>query len=255
MPGPEQRRAPKTFHVTCRAAGEGVAVSARVYEAEGPPIAWVILAPGAGAGHDSPFMVSYARELASRALTTVTFNFPYIERGRRVPDPAGTLESCWKTVIRAARELAGAKSRLIAGGKSMGGRIASQAAADADVSGDLSGLVFLGYPLHPPGRPEQLRTAHWPGVRLPALFVQGSRDSFASPSELRENLVQFGGRAAVMIVEGGDHSFKVPRASGRSQDTVHAEIHDAIAEWVGNLLRPAGSTDSDTSRHLPGPGS
>jgi predicted alpha/beta-hydrolase family hydrolase len=203
-----------------------------LYESARDPLAWLILAPGAGAGHDSAFIVAFANALASRGLHVVTFNFPYLERGRRVPDGNQTLERCWDGVLRAVRERAGAASPLFAGGKSMGGRIASQVAARQDLPVIPKGLVFLGYPLHPPGRPNERRTAHWPRVCLPALFIQGSRDAFGAPEELRAALTGFGGDARVMIVDGGDHSFKVPRSVGRPQDAVHADIQDAIVAWI-----------------------
>jgi len=177
-------------------------------------------------------MITFARELASRGLHVVTFNFPYMERGRRVPDRNEALETCWDSVLRAVRQRAGADTPLFAGGKSMGGRIASQVAARQDLSVTPKGLVFLGYPLHPPGRPDERRTAHWLRLRVPALFVQGSRDPFAAPEELRDALVGFGGDASLMIVDGGDHSFKVPRSAGRAQDAVYADIQDAIVTWV-----------------------
>ena len=224
------------FRVACPAGPEQVDVSARLYEAARAPLAWLTLAPGAGAGQDSAFIVGFARELASRGLHVVTFNFPYMERGRRVPDRNETLERCWDRVLRAVGQRAGADSPLFAGGKSMGGRIASQVAARQDLPVTQKGLVFLGYPLHPPGRPDERRTAHWPRIRVPALFVQGSRDSFAAPDELRAALAGFGGDARVMIVEGGDHSFKVPRSAGRSQGAVHADIQDAIVAWVRDRL-------------------
>ena len=203
-----------------------------MYESARDPLAWLILAPGAGAGHDSPFIVAFASALASRGLHVVTFNFPYIERGRRVPDANATLEKCWDGVLRAVREMAGAASPLFAGGKSMGGRIASQVAARPDLTVRLKGLLLLGYPLHPPGRPDQRRTAHWPRVHLPALFIQGSRDPFGTPEELRAALAGFGGDARVMIVDGGDHSFKIPRSAGRPQDAVHTDVQDAIVAWI-----------------------
>lgn len=238
----------QVFLVMCPAGSEQVTVSAKIFLPPGAlssaTAVWLMLAHGAGAGQDSAFMVSYARALASRGMHVVTFNFPYTERGRRLPDPASTLEACWKAVIAAVRERAGAAGRLFAGGKSMGGRIASHVAADASVSRELAGLVFLGYPLHPPGRPDRRRTAHWPDVRVPTLFVQGSRDSFASPDELREDLPRFGGPSELLIVDGGDHSFKVTRATGRTQDSVHADIHDAIAEWIRRLDGPSAPTSS-----------
>jgi predicted alpha/beta-hydrolase family hydrolase len=120
----------------------------------------------------------------------------------------------------------------------MGGRIASQVAAqDAGSPAQSSsfairGLVFLGYPLHPPGHPEQRRTAHWPAVRVPALFVAGTRDPFAAPEELREELPRYAGETSVFVVVDGDHSLKVPRRVGRTQEEVIAEVQDAIARWV-----------------------
>jgi uncharacterized protein len=223
------------FRVTCTAGGEELSVSARLYESQAAPTAWLILAHGAGAGQDHAFMVAFARGLAAHGLAVVTFNFPYIERGRRVPDPRPTLEGCWKAVLAAVRSRADGSAMVIAGGKSMGGRIASQVSADPDVAALLSGLVFLGYPLHPPGRPDQRRTAHWPAVHLPALFVQGSRDPFASPEELREELPRHAGRTRLVIVENGDHSFKVPRSSGRSQESIHLDIQKTIADWILEL--------------------
>lgn len=199
-------------------------------------LAWLVLAPGAGAGHDHPFMVAFARGLAARGVQTVTFNFPYIERGRRVPDNAQTLESCWRNVARAVRSKAGASVPLFLGGKSMGGRIASQVVAAGTDEIAPSGLVFLGYPLHPPGRPDQDRTKHWPAIRVPALFVQGARDPFAEPEELRASVRRFAGAATVVVVDDGDHSFKVPRKGGRSQDAVHAEVQDTIVAWLKQVL-------------------
>jgi len=228
------------FRVTFAVGAEDVQVSARAYESEHPTTAWLILAHGAGAGHDSAFIVSYARAFAALGLTTVTFNFPYTERGRRLPDPPRVLEACWMAIIAAVRRRAGVHARIVAGGKSMGGRIASQVAADTAAAQDLDGLVFLGYPLHPPGRPEQRRTAHWPNVPLPSLFVQGTRDTFASPEELRRDLPRFGGPATVVVVPGGDHSFKVTREAGRPQAAVHAAVQAAVEEWISRLPhRPA----------------
>lgn len=238
------------FRVAWQAGAQAGDISARLYQAAGGPLAWLILAPGAGAGHDHDFMVTFARAFASRGLNLVTFNFPYIERGRRVPDPNATLEACWQAVIAAVHEKAGTGTSIFAGGKSMGGRIASQVAAHKPQSSSfaphlvaprglaphlvagLSGLVFLGYPLHPPGRPDQRRTAHWPHVRVPALFIQGSRDPFASPEELREELPRFGGETRLLIVDDGDHSFKVRRQAGRAQAAVYAQVQEWVLEWI-----------------------
>ncbi len=227
------------FHVRCGAGDQSALVSARLYPTPSSLQAWLVLAHGAGAGHDSAFIVDYARAFASLGVATVTFNFPYTERRRRLPDPPATLESCWRAVIAAVRDRAGKTATLVAGGKSMGGRIASQVAADAAVASELAGLVLLGYPLHPPGRPGQRRSAHWPAVHVPALFVQGSRDTFSSPDELRVEVTRFGAPATILIVDGGDHSFKVPRRHPVPQDLVHTNIRAAVTEWISGLARLA----------------
>ncbi len=147
----------------------------------------LILAHGAGANQTSGFMVHVAGALAARGIETITFNFAYTEAGRRLPDRNDRLEACWRRVIEACRSGAigggGERRKLAIGGKSMGGRIASQVAA-ADPDG-IAGLVFLGYPLHPPGRPDKLRSKHLPAIRAPMLFVQGSRDAFGTPRRAR----------------------------------------------------------------------
>jgi predicted alpha/beta-hydrolase family hydrolase len=191
----------------------------------------LILGHGAGANQTSPFMVSFAEALAARGIDTVTFNFSYSERGRRLPDPNSKLETCWRAVIETVcgRRRSG-RDRLAIGGKSMGGRIASQVAAAG--AGEFAGLVFLGYPLHPPGRPERLRSAHLPAVKKPMLFVQGSRDAFGAPDELRPIIAGLQPSAELYVVEGGDHSFKVPRSAGVKQQEVYEAIQDRIAEWL-----------------------
>jgi hypothetical protein len=211
-------------------------VSARHYAAHagvGEPIA-LILAHGAGAGHLHPFMVGFGTNLAARGIDVVTFNFPYKESRRKVPDRAAALEQAYLAVIADTRQRTPAAARsLFIGGKSMGGRMASHVAAHhAETAGPLSGLVFLGYPLHPPGRPDQLRDAHLPSISAPLLFVQGSRDAFGTPEELRPVLARLSAPAGLVVVEGGDHSFTVPRGSGRSRDEVLGEIYDRVARWM-----------------------
>ncbi|HET7187009.1 MAG TPA: alpha/beta family hydrolase, partial [Gemmatimonadaceae bacterium] len=142
----------------------------KVYSSE-QPVAALVLAHGAGAGQMSRFMVRAAQELASRRLTTATFDFPYITSGRKVPDRAPVLEGAWRAAIDSARGRFG-DLPLFIGGKSMGGRMASHVAAQGEI-GPLAGVVFLGYPLHPPGRPEQRRDTHLPAIAAPMLFVQG----------------------------------------------------------------------------------
>jgi hypothetical protein len=179
-------------------------------------------------------MVDFARGLARRGCQAVTFNFPYTEQGRRLPDRAPTLEACFRDVIAAIRARADlGTGPLVIGGKSMGGRIASHLAAQG--LADLAGLVALGYPLHPPGRPEQLRALHLARIRQPMLIVQGSRDAFGTPEELRPALVPLGATATLQVVEGGDHSFKVPKRGPITQEEVFERVQDEIARWIGRL--------------------
>lgn len=194
----------------------------------------IILGHGAGAGQTSGFMVTFANGLAQRGLDAVTFNFPYTEAGRRIPDTGLRLEACYRAVITAVIEhpsLAG--NRLIIGGKSMGGRIASQVAA-AGVEG-VSGLVFLGYPLHPPAKPEQLRDKHLPDIKVPMLFVQGERDAFGTPEELSPILKRADKLATLFVIEEGDHSFKAPKRTGLTQPEIYTRIMDHIVDWSNGI--------------------
>ena len=195
--------------------------------------ATVILAHGAGLPQTSAFMVDFAEALARRGCHAVTFNFPYTEQRRRLPDRAPVLEACFREVVTAVRarpELA--SPRLVIGGKSMGGRIATHLAA-LGLSG-VGGVVVLGYPLHPPGKPDQLRVEHLVRIRQPMLVVQGERDAFGTPDELRPFLAPL--RAATIhVVEGGDHSFKVARRGPLRQDEVFERVQDEIARWIAHL--------------------
>jgi predicted alpha/beta-hydrolase family hydrolase len=199
----------------------------------------LILGHGAGADQTSGFMVAFANALAERGIDIVTFNFLYTELRRRIPDPNARLESCWRAVIEIVRSLITTHAgRLAIGGKSMGGRIASQVAADD--AGDLAGLVFLGYPLHAPGRPDRLRSAHLQDVKAPMLFVQGSRDAFGTPAELRPIISQFEPVADLFVVEGGDHSFKIPKSAGVTQQDVYRAIQDRIETWLRIIASSRG---------------
>jgi predicted alpha/beta-hydrolase family hydrolase len=191
----------------------------------------VILGHGAGANQLSAFMVTAAEGLAARGCDVMTFNFIYKERGRGIPDPGARLESCYQAVIKTARTNGKLKkNRLVIGGKSMGGRIASQVAAVAPDG--IAGLVFLGYPLHPPGRPDKLRDAHLKEIHTPMLFVQGARDTFGTTEEIRAVIKRLRLPAKVYPIEGGDHSFKVPKSLGVPQEKIYATIFDKVAEWL-----------------------
>jgi uncharacterized protein len=213
-------------------------ISALVYAAPDADVS-LILGHGAGAGQNSAFMVKFATALASRGIETITFNFAYTEAGRRVPDRNDRLEAAWRRVIAAHRngELGTPARRLAIGGKSMGGRIASQVAAAEGASGGdgIAGLVFLGYPLHPPGRPDKLRSAHLPRIRAPMLFVQGSRDTFGTPEELEPILKTLHAPAELCVIADGDHSFKVRKAAPLSQAAVFDFIVDAVERWLRAL--------------------
>jgi|SRR6516165_13559 len=195
----------------------------------------LILGHGAGAGQTSDFIVRFAHGLAARGIDVITFNFLYREQGRRIPDPNDRLEACWRAVIDAVRErMKSGAHELAIGGKSMGGRIASQVAASG--VGDLAGLVFLGYPLHPPGRPDRLRAKHLPDIKAPMLFVQGSRDTFGTPDELRPIIAPLEPPADLYVVEDGDHSFKVRKSAGVGQQDIYRAIQDHIAAWLREVV-------------------
>lgn len=208
-------------------------ITARRYSAHEPRAA-IVLAHGAGAGQMHPFMMAAATAFTAAGIETVTFDFPYMEAGRRVPDKAPVLERTFAAVARETCErwLNGSLP-YFAGGKSMGGRIATQAAARGLFTQAPAGLVLLGYPLHPPARPEKRRDAHLPAVKVPMLFVHGSRDPFGTPDEMRE-LVKPLKRATLVMIEGGGHSFDAPQREGgdRSPQAFTAAIawmHERVA--------------------------
>ena len=205
---------------------------ARPNRALGPTGAALVLGHGAGAGQRSQFMVDTAHALAALGLDVVTFNFPYTEQKRRIPDRGPVLEACYRSVVDAiGRELASARRHLFIGGKSMGGRIATQIAAGGNLP--ISGLVLLGYPLHPPGRAEQRRDKHLPAIDHPMLVVQGSRDAFGTPAELEPVLAAMPRPATLHVVQGGDHSFKVSRAA--SQAAIMDDIYQTIVNWIADV--------------------
>jgi predicted alpha/beta-hydrolase family hydrolase len=191
-----------------------------------------VLAHGAGAGQRSAFMVDFARAISDMGVDVVTFNFPYVEQGRRIPDRAPVLEACYRAVITSATaELDSARRALFIGGKSMGGRIATQVAA-ADRILAVAGIVLLGYPLHPPGRLAERRDKHLPAVRRPMLFVQGSRDAFGTPDELTPLLDTLAPRPTLEPVAGGDHSFKLSKKDPARQAATYVAIQRAIVAWM-----------------------
>jgi uncharacterized protein len=216
------------------AVASGSVTALRYPAAEPAAPLTLVLGHGAGASQTSDFMVAFAEALAVRGFSTVTFNFPYMEEGRRLPDRSEALEAAFREVIATVRGRPDAgRGRLVIGGKSLGGRMASHvAAAGLD---DLAGLVFLGYPLHPPGQPGRPRAAHLARIRTPMLFVQGTRDAFGTPDELAPLLAPLGPAVRVHVVEGGDHSFAVPKRGPVPQAEVFAQVQDEIARWLRGL--------------------
>jgi predicted alpha/beta-hydrolase family hydrolase len=200
-------------------------VSASVYGEGGTA---VLLGHGAGGNRRTPLLVDLAEDLAGTGRRAVLYNYAYTDAGRRAPDAPAVLEATAGAVGEFARATLGAP-RLVHGGKSMGGRIASQAVAKGAPA---DGLVFLGYPLHPPGKPDQRREAHLPSLTVPLLFVQGTRDAFARWDLLQALLARLGERAALHVVEGGDHSFVPPRSGGLTRAQAEAGLRRAVLDWL-----------------------
>ena len=191
----------------------------------------IVLAHGAGAGMDHPWMVKVARALEARGLSVVRFNFPYKDAGKSVPDRPAVLEAHFAKVWKDAAK--SAKGPMIAAGKSMGGRIGSQVAAAGGFDPAPSALVFFGYPLHPPGKPTQRRDAHLPKITAPMLFLQGTRDPFGTPEEMK-SLVASLPSSTLHIVEGGDHSLVASKRASGGGDSVEQAVTTA-AEWIATL--------------------
>ena len=188
----------------------------------------LVLGHGAGAGQKHPWMGRIVDGLGRRGIKVVTFDFPYMAAGRKVPDAPAVLEQAfrevWEQTCRAER------GPVFAGGKSMGGRIASQVAAQDGFSPAPAGLVYFGYPLHPPGKPSQRRDAHLPQVRVPMLFLHGTRDPFGSPDEMRELVKQLSS-ATLELIGGGDHSLARSKSQDRSGESLEHAI-DVAAAWM-----------------------
>jgi predicted alpha/beta-hydrolase family hydrolase len=199
-----------------------------------PSFAYV-LAHGAGAGMRHPFMEAIAQALLDRGAATLRYEFKYMEERRNRPDsPAVAAERVREAVARAGAEWPGLP--LIAGGKSFGGRMTSTAQAERPLDG-VAGLAFLGFPLHPPGKPSVARAEHLFQVEVPMLFLQGTRDEFAELELLTGVCGKLGKRATLHVIEDGDHSFKVPKRTGRTAEQVMGELADTLVAWAGTLAR------------------
>jgi len=193
-----------------------------------------VLAHGAGAGMRHPFLESIAQGLAQRSIATLRYQFLYMERRARRPDPPAVAAATVRAAVAEAARVAPGLP-LIAGGKSFGGRMTSTAQAEDALPG-VRGLVFLGFPLHPPGRPDDRRAEHLAQVRIPMLFLQGDRDEFADLKLLRPMVKQLGELATLHLVEGGDHSFHVLKRSGRTDVEVMAELVATIVAWTAGIV-------------------
>jgi len=197
-----------------------------------------VFAHGAGAGITHPAIETMATGLAERGVATLRYQFPYMEKGSKRPDPPGVAHATVRAAVaEAARRCAGLA--LIAGGKSFGGRMTSQAQAKAPLDG-VEGLAFLGFPLHPAGQPSTDRAAHLADIHIPMLFLQGANDQLAKVDLLKPVVAGLGRRATLHLVEGADHSFHVPKRSGRDDKEVMAEVLDAFAAWTGVTVAKRG---------------
>jgi predicted alpha/beta-hydrolase family hydrolase len=195
-----------------------------------------VLAHGAGAGMTHTFMAAVATELATRGIATLRYQFPYMEQKRKRPDPPKLAHATVRmAVAEAGRRLAGLP--LIAGGKSFGGRMTSQAQAASALDG-VRGLAFLGFPLHPAKQPSRQRADHLADVNIPMLFLQGTRDALAELDQLQPVCAALGSRATLKLFQDADHSFHVPARSGRTDAQVMTEMMDALAAWVDGVIRP-----------------
>lgn len=216
--------------------GDGRRVSGLLMTPE-TPLACYVFAHGAGAGMRHPFMTAVATGLAERGIATLRYQFPYMEAGSKRAD---TPKLAQATVRAAMEEAARLQPRLplLAGGKSFGGRMTSQAQAAAPLP-KAKGLVFLGFPLHAAGKPSQDRAAHLSSVAIPMLFLQGTRDALAEIELLKDAVGTLGPRATLALLDAADHSFHVPARSGRKDSAVMAEALDAMADWIDRVVSQA----------------
>jgi predicted alpha/beta-hydrolase family hydrolase len=218
MPGPEER-------LTVDVASRGPVGAA--YARPAGAFASLVVAHGAGAGMDHPFLTGFTRAVNELGVATLRFNFPYVEAGRRSPDTAPVAIAAWRAAFDAASSRAPVQEAVWAGGKSFGGRMASMAVAEGMPA---AGLVFLGYPMHPPGKPDRIRADHLFTIDVPMLFVQGTADPFASRDALTPVLSRLGARATLYSVEGGGHSLELSRKD--DQRATGASLAEAVVGFI-----------------------
>jgi uncharacterized protein len=194
-----------------------------------------VFAHGAGAGMTHPFMANVADQLAARGIATLRYQFPYMERQSKRPDSPALCHATIRAAVAIARKLA-PKLPLIAGGKSFGGRMTSQAQA-AEPLADVLGLAFFGFPLHPPKQPSIARAEHLSLIKIPTFFIQGTRDALADPTLLQALVKQLGSLSTLLQVPEADHSFHVPARSGRTDSQVMDEVLEAFVAWITSLIK------------------
>jgi predicted alpha/beta-hydrolase family hydrolase len=194
-----------------------------------------VVAHGAGAGMQHAFMANLAGDLASRGIATLRYQFPYMEKGGKRPDPPVRCHATVRAAVAAARALLPSLA-LFAGGKSFGGRMTSQAQAANPLPG-VRGLAFLGFPLHPPKQPSDSRGTHLLKVQVPMLFLQGARDLYAEPELLNPLITLLGERATLLLLPNADHSFHVPARSGFTDAQINDDMINALAGWIGAVAR------------------
>ena len=192
---------------------------------------YFIYAPGAGSNINDGFGRYLANRLAASGITTLRFQFPYMEARKRRPDSPRLLESTWREVIETVRPEVSGASKIVVGGRSMGGRIASQVVAQGTA---VDALALFAYPLRPPGNPERVRNGHFPDIEIPTLFCFGTRDSFGTPEELKAAAAEVS-NSTVHLLEGADHGFTVLKSTGKSREDVWAEALDALLGWLRTL--------------------
>jgi predicted alpha/beta-hydrolase family hydrolase len=213
---------------------EGVGPVSGLFQAAPDARACYVIAHGAGAGMTHPFLESVAKGLADRGISTLRYQFPYMERGGKRPDTPKIAQATVRAaVVEAARLAPGLP--LFVGGKSFGGRMSSQAQAESPLP-EVCGLIFLGFPLHPPGHPSSDRASHLFKVQVPMLFLQGSRDEFAELDLLQPVVHQLGPRATLRLFPEANHSFHVPARTGRTDDEIRTELLNAIAAWIDGVI-------------------
>jgi uncharacterized protein len=233
--------APAPYTVPIGGRGSITAMAYRPAAPEARSPVTLVLAHGAGADQRHRFMTSIASGLAARGVLVVTFNFLYTEQRRHAPDRTAVLEETWRSVMDFTAGQLAPDGALVVGGKSMGGRMASHLVAapgEEEWQPRVTGLVLLGYPLHPPGKPEALRTSHLPSIRVPVLLVQGTRDAFGTRAEVGPVFQRLPTPVDFEFIEGGDHGFAVPKSSGRTEADVLNAIADRVAAWVRSRREP-----------------